>query len=256
VVSGRAAKPLPALVCALYSEDRADASRSFGTLEQIVRGMLRLVEEHAKTNHIDFKPVARDIPGTYWKVTSKSTDVGAQQKRRDLLRAVATELRLGCVMFFHVDGDRPWAEREQAPVRGDLERFRRDLRSVAAHAQLGSLDESMLDDVFIAVVPFYSIESWIYACTEQLCTRTSDAKELELIAEWAAELGKLDEVRYIKDANDALPSIKDQCNHELARHIPAAKLYAAGKSYTDTVERVRKSSRIQAGLAETLQRDW
>jgi hypothetical protein len=71
-------------------------------------------------------------------------------------------------------------------------------------------------------------------------------------AEWAADLGKLDEVYKIKDA---LPSIKDQCNHELAGHIPTAALRDADKSYADTVERVSGSARVLAGLAETLQRD-
>jgi hypothetical protein len=251
-VSGHAAKPPPALVCALYSEDRADAGQQFGTLEAVVRSMLRLVEERVKTNHIAFRPVARDIPGTYWKL-KKGKDVGAQQRRRDLLRAVATELLLGRVMFFHVDGDCTWAERKGALVWDELERFRGDLPNAAAGAQIGSLDESILDDVFIAVVPFYSIESWIFACTEHLRLRTSDAKELERIAKWAADLGELDEVPKIKLA---LPSIQDRCNYELARHIPAAELCAAGKSYADTVERVRKSSRVLAGLAETLRRDW
>jgi hypothetical protein len=248
VVSGRAAKLAPALVCSLYSEDRADAKRK--TLEQIVRGMLRLVEEHVKTNHIDFKPVASDIPGSYWM--QKKDETGAQQKRRDLLRAVATELLLGRVMFFHVDGDRTWAESKLAPVWGELERFRHDLPNAAANAKIGRLDEGTIKEAFIAVVPFYSIESWIYACTEQLCTRTSDPKELERIAEWAADLGKLDEVPKIKLAL----SIQDRCNHELAPHVPAAALHAAGKSYADTVERVRESKRIQGGLAETLRRDW
>jgi hypothetical protein len=253
VVSGRAAKPPPALVCRLYSEDRADASRSFGTLEQIVRGMLRLVEEHVKTNHIEFKPVGHSIAGTCWKVTSKSTDVGAQQKRRDLLKDIATELGRERVVFFHVDGDRTWEERERAPVWDDLEEFRRDLCRVGARAKNGKVGDGTLDDVFIAVVPFYSIESWIFACTEHLRLRTSEPGELERIAEWAADLRKLDEVPKIKLE---LPSIEDRYNHELVRHIPGAALCAAGKSYADTVERVRESSHIRAGLAETLRRVW
>jgi hypothetical protein len=247
-VSGRAAKSPPALVCSLYSEDGADPERE--TLKRIVLGMLRLVEEHVKTNHIDFKPVARDIPGSYWM--EKKDKTGAQQKRRDLLRAVATELLLGRVMFFHVDGDRTWAERKTAPVWRELERFRRDLPNAAAGARNAKLDENIVKEAFIAVVPFYSIESWIYACTEHLRQRTNDPGALERIAEWAADLGKLDEVPKIK----LTLSIQDQCNHELAPHIPAARLRDARKSYADTVERVSESARIKAGLAESLQRDW
>jgi hypothetical protein len=151
-----------------------------------------------------------------------------------------------------VDGDCIWKEQKRAPVWGELDRFRRDLRAVAAHAQIGNLDESALKEAFLAVVPFYSIESWIYACTEQLRQRTNDPGELERIAEWAADLRKLDEVPKIKLAL----SIQDQCNHELAPHVPAARLRDAGKSYAKTVEGVSESKRIKAGLAESLQRDW
>lgn len=252
-MSARATPPGPALVCALYSEDLADARQKFGTLEQIVRDMLVFVEERVKTNHLKFSPVARDISGTYWKVTKKSEDVGAQQKRRDLLRAIATELRLGRVVLFHVDGDDTWSKREGAEVCAHLERFRRDLLTADRQVPGSNLDERLLEHAFIEVIPFYSIESWTYASTGHLRTLTRDAKELERIDGWAAALGDLDEVPRIKQE---LPSILDQHNRELAQRIPAAALHAIDKSYTATVERVRASDLIRAGLAETLQRPW
>jgi hypothetical protein len=249
-VSAPAARPPHALVCGLYSEDRADAKH--GTLERVVRGMLRLVEEHAKLRHIDFSPVARGVSGSYWK-TKKSKDLGARNKRTTLLKGIATELLRGRVMFFHVDGDCIWAESKRAAVWDELTRFRRDLRAQAAHAQLGDLGENQLEHAFIAVVPFYSMENWTYASTDHLRTLTRDARELERIDGWAAALGDLDEVPRIKRE---LPSIQDKHNRELAQRIPAAALHAAGKSYTATVERVRASDLIRAGLAETLQRPW
>lgn len=251
MVSARARRP-PALVCRLYSEDKADARREFGTLKQIVGGMLRLVDEHARTHHIELRPVGGEVSGTYWK-SARSKETGAREKRTRLLKDIATELLRGRVVFFHVDGDCTWKERKRAPVWGDLERFRQGLRAAAAQAPSGAIDERALDDAFIAVVPFYSIESWLFACTEHLCARTRDPRELERIAEWAADLGQLDEIPKIKTA---LPSIQDRCNHELACHVPAARLDAAGKSYSDTLTRVRGSARIRAGLAETRQRDW
>jgi hypothetical protein len=253
VVSARATPPKPALVCALYSEDLADARQKFGTLEQIVRDMLVFVEERVKTNHLKFSPVAPDISGTYWKVTTKSKDVGAQQKRRNLLRAIATELIRGRVMFFHVDGDDIWSKREGAEVCAHLERFRRDLLTTGRQVPGSNLDERLLEHAFIELIPFYSIESWTYASFEHLRTLTRNATELELIAKWATDRRELDEHYKIKEA---LPSILDQHNHELAQRIPAAALHAIDKSYTATVERVRASDLIRAGLAETLQRPW
>lgn len=252
MVSARAAQPSHALVCGLYSEDRADAKQDFATLAMIVSGMLRLVEAHARLHHIDFRPVARGISGSYWKA-QRSKEIGTRLKRTTLLKDIATELLRGRVMFFHVDGDSTWATRKRAPVWEHLARFRRDLRAQAAHAQLGDLDESLLEHAFIEVIPFYSIESWTYASIEHLRTLTHDARELERIAEWAADLGKLDETPGIKDE---LPSIQDKHNHELAKHIPADALHALDKSYAATVERVRASDLVRAGLAETLQRPW
>lgn len=245
------AKLPPAMVCRLYSEDGADASRK--TLEQIVLGMLRLVEERVKTNHIVFKPLGQDITGSHWKAKDDCKALGVRLKRHNLLREIATELVLQRVVFFHVDGDCVWADNEQAEVRGHLETFRQDLLSAGVHAKTGALDASTVDEAFIEVIPFYSIESWLYACTELLYTYTSRATERERIAEWAADLGKLDEVREIKDE---LPSIKNRHNRELARHIPAAALCAADKSYAATVKLVSASRRVRAGLDETLRRDW
>lgn len=250
-MSAKAAQPPPVLVCRLYSEDRADAKREFGTLEQIVRGMLLFVEEHARSKRIDFKPIAARVSGPCWK-SARSKETGTRRNRTLLLQNIATELARGHVVFFHVDGDCIWKEHRRAPVWDDLERFRQNLRAVAAQHKIGHLDENLVNEAFLAVVPFYSIESWLFACTEQLRRHTSDPEDLKCIAAWAADLGALDEVHRIK----LTLSIEDQRNHELARHIPAAALFAAGKSYADTVERVRKSPRIQAGLAETLRRDW
>ena len=251
-MSARASQPRHALVCGLYSEDRADAKRDFAALEQIVLGMLRLVEEHAKLKLVAFQAVARGVSGSYWK-TKKSKDIGARLKRTTLLQEIATELRRGRVLFFHVDGDCAWKQSKRAPVWDELDRFRRDLLTVSRQVPGSSIDESLLAHAFIAVVPFYSIESWAYASTEHLRTLTSDARELERIAGWAADLGTLDETPGIKDA---LPSIQDRYNHELARDIPAAALHALGKSYADTVERVRASELVRAGLAETVRRAW
>jgi hypothetical protein len=251
-VSDRTAGPAPALACRLYSEDRADAEQGFAVLEHVVRGMLRLVEARVKTNHIAFKPVGRGIPGSYWKA-ARSKEIGARQKRTTLLQDIATELLRGHIVFFHVDGDCTWAESRRASVWDELKRFRRDLCAVSARAQSGHLDEKVLGDTFLAVIPFYSIESWTYASTEHLRLLARDPKELERIAEWAADLGQLDEIPHIKKS---LPSIEDRANLELARHIPAAELCAIDKSYADTVKRVRGSACIRAGLDETLRRAW
>lgn len=102
----------PALRFALYSEDRGEQSPD--TLEHLLRGMLRLIAPAAKTNHLKFEPLLppeTKIHGNHWKTRDFARD--AQRLRRKLIEAVATELALGRVVFFHVDADAVWAEVER-----------------------------------------------------------------------------------------------------------------------------------------------
>lgn len=236
----------PALICALYSEDRSATSRQ--TLRAIARGMFLRIHPGAKTNHISFAELARGVTGSSWK-SYRSRQKGAQLRYRNLLKAVATALQRGQIVLFHVDGDARWSEQEGAEVWRHLQRFRQDLEN------LGVTDEyrAVVADRFLAVIPFYSIESWTFANTALLRTKTSIPEELTLIERWAADLGALDEERQIKER---LPSIRDRYNAELAAGIPTENLEVLGASYAAALARLRESETIQHGLAETVLRPW
>lgn len=245
----------PALIFALYSEDSADTKRNLPTLRAVLCSMLELIREDSKPNHLDFRPAqddrARQVHGPFWKV-KKSKDQGSQEKRRILLEDIATALLQGRVVFFHVDGDCRWREQKRAEVWQHLERFRRDLRAVAAQVKR-TIDDALLEEAFIEAIPFCSIESWTFANTRLLREKTSDPAELATIDEWEENLALLDEQAGIKER---LPSIRDRHNAELARSLPAAALKSLDKSYAKTVARLERSSRIKAGLAESAQRPW
>src|SRR5690606_38611614 len=96
----------------------------------------------------------------------------SQRLRRSLLRAVATELALGKVVFFHVDADVTWAER----VRGcenlneHWPRFCGDVLargSVSKHEAVPR-DLAALEQVLILAMPFFELESWAFANTRRL----------------------------------------------------------------------------------------
>lgn len=131
----------PALQFVLYSEDRADAVQGFAVLREVLYGMLRYLCPTVKTNHVRALPIeptgATRICGSYWKERD-SARPGAQEHRRQLIRAAATEIKLGRVVFFHVDADDVYtALGACANACVHWPRFRGDLATV-----LGSVDGS------------------------------------------------------------------------------------------------------------------
>lgn len=242
----------PALQFVLYSEDRADAGQDFAVLREVLLGMLRYVCPAVKTNHVRMLPIrpagATRICGSFWKERD-SARPGAQGHRRELIRAVATEIRLGRVVFFHIDADSVYAERDAcAHACVHWPRFRGDVATV-----LGSVDG--IDAMLILAMPYYEMESWAFANVTRLRRTLSSSEDLEQVARWAADLRELDEIKDIKD----ILTIKDSDNLALfqAKHgFSAAALVSADKSYARTVERLKASKVVTEGLAASASRPF
>jgi hypothetical protein len=251
VVSGE-----PAIEFVLYSEDRADADADFAALREVLLGMLGLVCPAVKTNHVRISPVQpvrkQRICGSYWK-DRESAKAGAQQHRRELIRAVATELRLGRVVFFHVDADAVYRERERcAHLCEQWPRFRRDVGSVLARPGAAMF---VIDEALILAMPFFEMESWAFANVDYLRGVLAQEHELAALSRWADALGELDEIADIKD----LLTLSQEDKQALVRGrhgFPAQRLADAGKSYARTVERLRGSPVVARGLAEAAARAY
>lgn len=248
----------PALRVVLYSEDRADADRDFSVLREVLLGMLQQVTPDVKTQHIKVEPVQpvrRDrVCGSFWKARTRA-EPGAQELRRRLVRDVATALRLGAVVFFHVDADEVWARRGAcATLQEHWPRFARDVQTVLRNVG-ADVSDVELQHVLIAAVPFWEIESWAFANTARLRQILADPRDLATLAVWEHDLGVLDETADIKDAL----SIGDGRSADLVqrRHgFPAAALVALDKSYAAVVGRLRASPAVARGLAEASARPY
>ena len=99
------------------------------------------------------------LRGNLWK----SKDPRDYPKRRDLIGYLATKLLEGerAFVFFHVDGDRPWAEQDQSEnVRKFKEFIETDVRQFVAHRlqQRGLPAGEMALAQLLLVVPYYSDE--------------------------------------------------------------------------------------------------
>lgn len=253
----------PAIQFVLYSEDRADANQDFTVLREVLLGMLKHLRADLKTNHVLITPVQpvpkQRICGSYWKVTARSTDPGAQQFRRDLIRDVATAIRLGRVVFFHVDADAIWSRRDACEhLCEHWPRFFRDVRAVLEQAPASARaarEPYPLEQTLVLAMPFYEMESWAFANTAHLRQLLVEQADIEEMTRWEADLARLDEIEDIKD----VLTIHDSHNAELVQlknGFPTATLAEISGSYAATLARLSRSRIVMQGLAEAAGRAY
>ena len=105
-----------------------------------------------------------------------------------------------------------------------------------------------LEEWLIFAMPYWCIESWLYANTAMLRALVGSDEERDQVDRWAENLALLDEVSGIKEV---LPSVRDRQNLDLVEpgsRFPAVRLREAGTSWHATMARLEASSRVQAFL--------
>jgi len=253
----------PAIRFVLYSEDRADANQDFTVLREVLLGMLKHLRADLKTNHVLITPVQpvpkERICGSYWKVTARATDPGAQQFRQNLIRAVATEIRLGRVVFFHVDADAIWSRRDACEHACEhWPRFCRDVQAVLDQARASDKAARApypLQQSLVLAMPFYEMESWAFANISRLRQILVEQADIAALSGWETDLTRLDEIEDIKD----VLTIHDLHNAELVQlknGFPVAVLAETPSSYAATLARLRHSEIVIQGLAEAAGRPY
>jgi len=176
-----------------------------------------------------------------------------------LIRAVAAELSLGRVVFFHVDADTVYAARnrcENACVHWP--RFQQDVERAlqSGKGAVRDADERLrLGDALILAMPYFEMESWAFANVDALRGLLTREHELAALSRWADDLAALDEIADIKDLL-TLSQTDKQTLVEGRRGFPGRALLAADKSYARTVERLRGSPVVVRGLAAAAQRPY
>lgn len=211
-----------------------------------------------KTNHLRFEPVLPPdtrISGNFWK--SRETSRDSQRLRRILLGALATELALGRIVFFHVDADATWtpSQKKGCENQEHWRRFCDDVLALWTESKHGTVprDQAALEQVLILAMPFFELESWAFANIRRLREILRDPKDLAALELWEGDLAALDEILAIKE----VLTVRDAHNDELVKHgFPAAALDEVGKSYSDTVARLRASEVVSRGPSEAASRPF
>ncbi len=155
-------------------------------------------------------------------------------------------------MLFHIDGDRTWTERSSSENVGLFqERVVAPVQQILKGTKSTSKDaETRLHRLF-SIVPFYSIEAWLYQHTDvaiRLCRERYRGRDLARFKAWARDRAALDDVE--KPKNEIC--LKNLHNLECAGPgYPAQAVFDAGRSYAECVLRLQECAELRALLNAT-----
>lgn len=240
--------PAPCLSLLVLTEDSAQDAHD--TLVALAKKMLQLLVPSCRTHLVDFHPAneeaRRAVQGTAWKIKPPAT----QRQRVELVRTIANKLSekeaTGFVLF-HIDGDRPWSEREASENRRQFEEriVSRVEQLLPPDAREGSMKRLLL------VMPFYSIEAWLYQNTQaaiRICHERYGGAHVDRFAAWRERRATLDELSQPKKE----VCLHDRHNLELAREgFSPEEVYEAGASFTAAVDALLAAEDLLRAVEQT-----
>ena len=214
----------------------------------VTRQILRFVLPGRDLRPILFLPLNEKaslaVHGNIWK-SRKPRD---RQKRLDLMEALVGDVLSGGFVVFHIDADQIWARRQQCLNLTQFADFVAEMCRNYSDARFPNRTPERLREAFerrlIVIVPYYSIESWLYQSTERavaICDEQYRGKDRGHFAAWGQDRRLLDEEPQPKDRF----ALGDRHNRELAEAgIPVHGLEEAGKSFAQAVARFRACSEL------------
>jgi hypothetical protein len=211
-------------------------------LQELVKKMLYLLDQTAPLDSREkirlepSTPAARTaFRGNGWQ------SLRERQKRVDLSQYIQSQLRRSDAEGFvilHMDGDRPYQQSQHGTDSANQRVF---TELLVPGLRLALQDRPELLERILLIVPFYSIEAWLYQNTSEALRlyaqhyRTHQA-DIAQFQQWRQQPELLDEVNQPKGA----VSIADRFNLELAsRSFPAQRVFDVRKSFYQSVERLR-----------------
>jgi len=225
------------------------------TVLALVTKMFRLLDASCETHRIAFEPrneqAQRAVRGPRWK----STDARDAADLTTLWATIATRLATGGFVSFHVDGDRRWSERASSEHAAKFDAIvRTRVRNVLRAKRVSPAEVDALMGRLFAVMPYYSIESWLFQNTRtaiELCRAHHDGRDVERLEAWALDRTSFDEIEKPKETL----CLRDQHNLALARNAyPADEVYGAGCSFAEAVNLMLANNELLKALASTSQR--
>ncbi|WP_437651113.1 hypothetical protein [Sorangium sp. So ce362] len=253
----------------ILTEDSGRDGRA--TVEALVGRMLEVVVPGYGRHRVDFLPSEpmeeEAMRGNVWKTDGKNPR--EHERRVRLLKYIARKLLSpGTFVIFHIDGDRPWAERDTSE---NIAKFDRKVlmqlpqvvdrgRANAPRTRLRTKGDAeppapvLQIEHLLLVCPFRSIEAWLYQNVRrasEICRREHGGRHVGDIEAWEGKRAELDEL----PAPDQALCLKKAHNMELAsRGFPAQLAYDVRKSFAESVDRMGRCGALRAALERT--RGW
>lgn len=239
----------------ILTEDTGEDAHA--TIVAVARKLLLLLEPRLDVERVGFSRAeerARVGMGFNCYASRKPRD---NDKKVLLAQAIATHLLIADVataVFVHIDGDGPWSGRHPEHLCDNVRLFRADILQ-RVRAILSGRGRADLLEHLTLLVPFWSIESWLFQNTRvalELCERHHPryASDVPLFEGWRNSPGELDETVRPKDA----VRFGSKFNRALAEDkFPAGQLQRLGLSFADSLEQAGRPAlrRLLAGLMHT-----
>jgi hypothetical protein len=155
-----------------------------------------------------------------------------------LRKTIADHLCIGGgLVLFHFDGDEPWSKRADSSTLGQFED--RILRPVMSILASRGMSEDDVRSRFRTIVPYYSLESWLFRntarareiCTNR-CARSTHALHEIVWRKIDDEASYLDEITKPKEHF----CLGDRFNAELAERFPWDSALASRTSFFDFIQ--------------------
>lgn len=248
----------------ILTEDSGKDGRA--TVEALARRMLHLIVPSFGSHRVHFIPRApgeeEAMRGNVWKTDGKNPQ--DHERRVRLLRYLVRKLaQPDTFVLFHIDGDRPWAERHTSENTAKFERLvRAALPQVAdrgrangprtkARAQANAAPPPLRLEHLLLICPFRSIEAWLYQnlrVAMDICGREHHGSHVTALQAWEERREELDEL----PAPEQAVCLGKAFNLELAtRGFPAAEAYEVKKSFAESVDRLRECGALLRALEPT-----
>lgn len=240
----------PVLTVFTWSEDAAEEAHQ--VIVALAKRMFILIDGSCQSHRIAFDGLrfedAKRLTGSLWKSTKPSD-------RRSLVgfrRAVADALvREDTFLLVHIDGDEPWSNRADSRTPANLDKHLR--APVAQLLASKGKDVAACLSRLIVLVPYYSIEAWLFQHTSEarkVCK--GHAAHEKLLSEWESDRTLLDELTGPKHALPCWREHTDRYPALAGAGFPAPQVYAAAMSYAATVNALKACP----ALVTAIERTW
>jgi uncharacterized protein YjiS (DUF1127 family) len=146
-------------------------------------------------------------------------------------------------VLFHFDGDRPWSRRSESTTTRQFEEHVR--AQVITMLSSYNIREAFVRERMHTLVPFYSLEAWIYQNTDTAialcsasCSQEQRAKHRPNWIKYSEDRSLLDELDRPKDTL----CLGDNHNQELADGFPWRDVLGARTSFLESVMGLMQSA--------------